>query len=125
VIPEDPNEALVFHLQGNSPKYVLEIKKTKRELFKGKIVKYKQRFKSSNQGVQCKMTSKKTIKVIKKSERISSEAKGPKTAGARDTAREMVQTVTNWVNELQQKRRTETSQALKSLLSESPRPSEA
>ena len=71
------------------------------------------------------MTSKKTIRVIKKSERISSEVKAPKTAGARDTAREMVQTVTNWVNELQQKRRTETSQALKSLLSESPRPSEA
>jgi hypothetical protein len=71
------------------------------------------------------MTSNKTIKVIKKSQRGASERKTPKTTGARDTAREMVQTVTNWVNELQQKRRAETSKALKSLFSDSPEPTEA
>jgi len=71
------------------------------------------------------MTSKKTIKVIKKSQRATSETEAPKTTGARDTARDMVQTVTNWVNELHQKRRTETSKALKSLFPDSPKPTEA
>ena len=71
------------------------------------------------------MTNNKTIKVIKKSQRSSSEAKPPKTTGARDTARDMVQTVTNWVNELQQKRRTETTKAMKSLFPDSPKPTEA
>ena len=71
------------------------------------------------------MTGNKTIKVIKKSERAAGVTKTQKTAGARDTAREMVQTVTNWVNELQQKRRTETSKALKSLFPDSPKPTEA
>ena len=52
------------------------------------------------------MTGNKTIKVIKKHQRTAKEPKPQKPAGARDTAREMVQTVTNWVNELQQKRRT-------------------
>ena len=71
------------------------------------------------------MTSNKTIKVIKKSERKASETKAPKATVARDTAREMVQTVTNWVNELQQKRRVETASALKLMLPENPRTSEA
>lgn len=71
------------------------------------------------------MKSNKPIKVIKKSQRNVSESKAPKTAVARDTAREMVQTVTNWVNELQQKRRVETSRALKSLFPDSPKPTEA
>jgi len=67
--------------------------------------------------------SKKTIKVIKKEQRNRPETAQPAT-GPRETAREMVKTVTNWVNEFQQKRRTETADAVKSLLSESPRPSE-
>jgi len=71
------------------------------------------------------MSGKKTIKVIKKEERKRKEASVPKGASARETAREMVQNVTNWVNELHQKQRAETSQALKTLLSETPRPSEA
>ena len=71
------------------------------------------------------MTSNKPIKIIKKSQRSSTETKAPKKTVARDTAREMVQTVTNWVNELQQKRRTETSKALKSLFPDSPKPTEA
>ena len=66
---------------------------------------------------------KKTIKVVKKEER-NRQTTTAKPAGAREAARDMVQTVTNWVNEFQQKRRTDTAAALKSLLSETPRPSE-
>ncbi len=70
------------------------------------------------------MSGKKTIKVIKKDQRNRQEAVVQRPSGPRETAREMVQTVTNWVSEFQQKRRSETADALKSLLSESPRPSE-
>jgi len=71
------------------------------------------------------MSGKKRIKIIKKSERNRQETKVPKNSGAREAAREMVQTVTNWVNELQQNKRAETADALKMLLPEPPRPSEA
>ena len=71
------------------------------------------------------MPGKKAIKVIKKEERIRQEKPVVKVTGAREAAREMVQTVTNWVNEVQQRQRNETTEALKMLLSESPRPSEA
>jgi hypothetical protein len=37
----------------------------------------------------------------------------------------MVKTVTNWVNELQQKRHVETANAIKLMLPENPRTSEA
>ena len=68
--------------------------------------------------------SKKIIKVIKKEQRNRPETTARPATGPRETAREMVKTVTNWVNEFQLKRRTETADAVKSLLSESPRPSE-
>ena len=68
--------------------------------------------------------SKKTIKVIKKEQRNRRQKVAQPAPGPRATAREMVKTVTNWVSEFQQKRRSETEDALKSLLSESPRPSE-
>jgi hypothetical protein len=71
------------------------------------------------------MSGQKTIKIIKKSERNRKEIKPPKNVGAREAAREMVQTVTNWVNELQQNKRAETAEALKMLLPETPRTSEA
>jgi hypothetical protein len=71
------------------------------------------------------MSEKKTIRVIKKNERARKEKPAPKGNTTAQTARDMVQTVTNWVNELQQKRRVETTNAIKSLLPESPRPSEA
>lgn len=70
------------------------------------------------------MSDKKTIRVIKKDERDRRQKPTEKANSTRQTAREMVQTVTNWVNELQQKRRMETN-ALKTLLSENTRPSEA
>jgi tRNA A37 threonylcarbamoyltransferase TsaD len=72
------------------------------------------------------MSAPKQIKVIKKEQRNRKETKVQKGARPREAARDMVQTVTNWVNELQQKRRAETSEALKMLLRESnTRPSEA
>jgi uncharacterized membrane-anchored protein len=69
------------------------------------------------------MSEKKTIKVIKKGEKTRPIVKA-KAATARDTARDMVETVTNWVAEFQQKRRAETTNALR-LLSKTPRGSEA
>ncbi|HKY28501.1 MAG TPA: hypothetical protein VJM12_11235 [Pyrinomonadaceae bacterium] len=69
------------------------------------------------------MSAKKTVRIIKKAQIKQVEQAQAKTNSARDTARDMVKTVTNWVNELQQKRRTETAKALK-LISDTPRPSE-
>jgi flagellar hook-basal body complex protein FliE len=75
------------------------------------------------------MTAKTPIKVIKRAERNrlqeSSEKNKAKQDSPRETAREMVSTVTNWVNEFQQKRRTETSAAIKTLFGEPTQPSEA
>jgi hypothetical protein len=69
------------------------------------------------------MSEKKTIKVIKKGEKPRPIVKA-KAATARDTARDMVETVTIWVTEFQQKRRNETTNALR-MLSKTPRGSEA
>ncbi len=70
------------------------------------------------------MNTKGKVKVIKKGEQTvgNSTAKvnlgSEKTAQA--TARKMVSNVTNWVSEFQQKRREETTQALKMLVSAQP-----
>ncbi|HEY6215090.1 MAG TPA: hypothetical protein VIW74_00420 [Pyrinomonadaceae bacterium] len=69
------------------------------------------------------MSEKKTIKVIKKGEQTRPVVKA-KATSARETARDMVETVTNWVNEFQQKRRAETTNALR-MISKTPRGSEA
>ena len=69
------------------------------------------------------MSEKKTIRIIKKGEKPRPAAKA-KTNTARETARDMVQTVTNWVTEFQQRRRVETTTALR-ILSKTPRGSEA
>jgi len=71
------------------------------------------------------MSEKKTIRVIKKDERTRKQKPAPKEVTPRQSAREMVQTVTNWVNEVQQKRRVETANAIKLLLPDNPRTSEA
>lgn len=71
------------------------------------------------------MSEKKTIRIIKKDERTRKEKPVAKGNTAAQTAREMVQTVTNWVTELQQKRCVETANAIKSLLPENPQPNEA
>jgi hypothetical protein len=72
------------------------------------------------------MKRKTPIKIIKRDERKRSENEKDKTTreSAQEAAREMVATVTNWVNEFQQKRRTETKQAIKTLFQEPPQPSE-
>ena len=69
------------------------------------------------------MSEKKIIRVVKKGEKARVAPK-PKANIARETARDMVETVTNWVNEFQQKRRAETTNALR-ILSKTPRGSEA
>ena len=69
------------------------------------------------------MSDKKTIRIIKKGEKSRPIVKA-KAATARDTARDMVETVTNWVTEFQKKRRDETTNALR-MLSKTPRGSEA
>jgi len=73
------------------------------------------------------MSEKKPIKIIKKDERVRARKQKPAPKGntTAQTAREMVQTVTNWVNELQQKRRTDTATAFKLMLPKDPRGSEA
>jgi uncharacterized membrane-anchored protein len=71
------------------------------------------------------MSEKKNIRIIKKDERVRKNKPVAKTNTTGETAREMVKTVTNWVNELQQKRRSEATNAIKSMLPKSPRPSEA
>lgn len=76
------------------------------------------------------MTKKTPIKIIKREERNRLENAGeqPKPArkSAQETAREMVNTVTNWVNEFQQKRRTQIStRAVQTLFQEPPQPNEA
>jgi hypothetical protein len=71
------------------------------------------------------MSEKKAIRIVKKQDRTRRTKAAPRKNVPRDTAREIVQTVTNWVNEVQQKRRAETAEAIKMLLPKNPRPSEA
>jgi len=70
------------------------------------------------------MSVKKTIRVIKKSEQKREQKVAIKKHTARQAARGMVQNVTNWVTEFQQRRRSETAAALK-ILSETPPPTRA
>jgi hypothetical protein len=70
------------------------------------------------------MSDKKQVRIVKKGEKKSPAVKVKTTNSARETAREMVDTVTNWVNEFQQRRRNETTAALR-ILSKTPRGSEA
>lgn len=74
------------------------------------------------------MTKKAPIKIIKRDDRNRAQnaAEQPKSGRktAQEAARDMVSTVTNWVNELQQKRRTETSRAMQKLFPDPPQPNE-
>jgi len=69
------------------------------------------------------MSEKKTIRIVKKGEKIRPVVKA-KTKTARDTARDTVDTVTNWVTEFQKRRREETTNALR-ILSKTPSGSQA
>ncbi len=69
------------------------------------------------------MKKKIPIKVIKRDERsrqqqpAAAEPVAERTS-AKEAARDMVATVSQWVNEFQQKRRAETAQAFKTLLND-------
>lgn len=69
------------------------------------------------------MTTNKSIKIIKRGERAAQEvaaetADSQQKKSTHEAARDVMATVTGWVNEFQQKRRSETSQALKTLFGE-------
>jgi dsDNA-specific endonuclease/ATPase MutS2 len=76
------------------------------------------------------MKTKTPIKVIKREERnrpkqADTEVKSERKS-AQEAARDMVATVSQWVNEFQQKRRAETAQAFKTLLNDpTPQPGKA
>ena len=67
------------------------------------------------------MTAKGKIKVIKKGEirNVEVPVKAEKVT-KQQAAREMVSTVSNWVNDFQQRRRFETKQAIEKFLSNKP-----
>lgn len=70
------------------------------------------------------MTAKAKIKVIKKGE-IKTAVKSDKAAvteksSAKVAAREMVTTVSNWVNDFQQRKRDETRNAFEKFLGQQP-----
>ena len=62
------------------------------------------------------------VKVIKKDE-IKPAAK-PKARSTRAAAREMVSNVSNWVSDLQARKRDETKTAIEKFFNQQPRPSE-
>ena len=66
------------------------------------------------------MTAKAKIKVIKKGEIKTAELPVKEEKKTNQAAREMVSTVTNWVNELQQRRRVETKQAIEKFFTTQP-----
>jgi hypothetical protein len=83
------------------------------------------RYRFQREAQKTAMSEKKTIRIVKKGEKqVRPPTAKAKTNTARETARDMVDTVTNWVNEFQQRRRSETTNALR-ILSKTPRGSEA
>jgi hypothetical protein len=73
------------------------------------------------------MSEKKNIKVVKRAERGHRKPASSKNRrdSARKSAREMVATVTNWVNEFQEKQANDATKAIGSLLRARQQPNEA
>jgi hypothetical protein len=69
------------------------------------------------------MTAKAKIKVIKKGEIKVAEKPVGIEKKSNQAAREMVSTVSNWVNEFQQRRREETKQAIEKFFPSQPQTS--
>jgi hypothetical protein len=68
--------------------------------------------------------SEKKVKVVKRAERVN--RKPTKSKVARKSARDMVNTVTNWVSEFQERQRDETAKAVENLIrSRRQQPNEA
>jgi hypothetical protein len=70
------------------------------------------------------MTAKAKVKVIKKSELKNIETPVVIEKKPTQAAREMVSTVSNWVNDFQQRRREETKQAIEKFFSAQPQTGE-
>lgn len=71
------------------------------------------------------MTAKPKIKVIKKGEvKLNEKKPVVERQSKQRQAREMVSTVSTWVNEFQQRKRVETRQAFENLFSAQPKTSE-
>lgn len=72
------------------------------------------------------MNNKAKVKVIKKDDVKAAVTAAPAAVNKKSTpAREMVNTVTSWVSDFQQRKRDETKFAIEKLLSQHPRPSES
>lgn len=69
--------------------------------------------------------NKKTIKVIKRSDRVAPSRPTKRAKSSRQAAREIVANVTDWVNDFQKKRRDESSSAVRNLLTKPSEPAEA
>lgn len=72
------------------------------------------------------MTAKPKVKVIKKNEVKAAEKSvvADTSKSKQAAAREMVSTVSNWVNDFQQRKRAETRHAFEKLFSAQPKTSE-
>ena len=71
------------------------------------------------------MTAKPKIKVIKKGEvKLTEKTMVTEKKSKQASAREMVSTVSNWVNDFQQRKREETRHAFENLFSAQPKTSE-
>ena len=69
------------------------------------------------------MSQKKAVKIVKRSERAQRKPAKPK--AARKTASDMVNTVTSWVSEFQERQRAETTKAIDNLIRSRQQPNEA
>lgn len=67
------------------------------------------------------MNAKGKIKVIKKGTQTVVKKTFEKNS-TKETARQMVNNVTNWVSDFQQRRREETKQAIENLFTKQPQP---
>lgn len=67
------------------------------------------------------MTGKAKIKVIKKGEAV--KAPKPQKTAKKETSRDIVSTVSNWVTDFQHRRRDETQQALEKFFAPQPQAS--
>ena len=71
------------------------------------------------------MSDKKTIRIVKRDERATGDKAKLKNQPSQKTARDMVDTVTTWVNDFQRKRRAETTQAISNLVRARRQPAES
>jgi len=69
------------------------------------------------------MSEKKAVKIVKRSERA--QRKPANVKAPRKTASDMVNTVTSWVSEFQERQRAETSKAIDNLIRSRQQPNEA